>query len=686
MASRSSFVFFFLALFACSAFLASARSSSSLASSVLGLTTVEKSRPVSKVTALLKDMLKQLEKEAEEDEEIYDKMACWCETNDKEKTKSIKDAQARIEDLTSKIQELTASGAQVGAELKGYEAELSQDQSALQKATALNQKQTAEANAEEKDLLESINALKAAILILKKHQGSSLLQLRSSRRSTVASALRSALDKHAELIEGSLTPSQHRSALSFLQADGDYFDAEPTFKQSYAPQSGEIFGILTQMLENFEANLAATVKEGKANNQAYADLKGAKMTQITSEKDQVDAKTQQLADTNEKLAQAKEDLADTKASLAKDEEFLAMLKEKCSMTDSEWNERQKTRQQEMEAVSKALAVLSGDDAHDLFTKTFNPSLLQTASRSSSKAQASQWLATAARRLSSPRLSLLATRVRLDAFTKVKAAINEMIAQLGKEKAEEFKKKDWCEDEFNTNTLQTQKKERTKTEVLAQIEDLESTVKQLTGAMDNLKSEVKEMEIQRKRAGEDREKANKDFQTTVADQRATQKLLKAALTILDDFYGKKGAALLQNDGPAPPAGFDAYKKNSASGDVMSMIEKIIQDAKTLEAEAVRSEEDAQKAYEDFVKETNASTQAKGKELVNKSEEKAKSEAELVEAKKSKDATLLELEQLANYKAQLHQGCDFLFKNFDVRQTARDEEVQALKQALAILSGA
>mmetsp|Transcript_29119 Transcript_29119/g.73550 ORF Transcript_29119/g.73550 Transcript_29119/m.73550 type:complete len:686 (-) Transcript_29119:215-2272(-) len=685
MAIRSAQVAFLLALFACSSSSAFGVSSS-LGATSLALSSADKNRPVSKVTALLKDMLKQLEKEAEEDEEIYDKMACWCETNDKEKTQSVKDAQARIEDLTTQIEELTANSAQVDTELKNYEGELASDQKALDKSTALWQKQTSESNEEEKDLLGSISALKAAITILKKHQGSSLLQLRSSRRSTVASTLRTVMAKHAKLLKGSLTPSQRRSAMSFLQADGDYFDAAPTFKQSYAPQSGEIFGILTQMLETFEANLATTVKEEKENTQSYQDLKSAKTTQINSEEKQIDKKTQQLADTNEKLAQAKEDLADTKASLAKDEEFLAMLKEKCSMTDSEWNERQKTRQQEMEAVSKALAVLSGDDAHDLFTKTFNPSLLQTASRGSSKAQASQWLATAARRLSSPRLSLLATRVRLDAFTKVKAAINEMIAQLGKEKAEEFKKKDWCEDEFNTNTLQTQKKERTKTEVLAQIEDLESTVKQLTGAMDNLKSEVKEMEIQRKRAGEDREKANKDFQTTVADQRATQKLLKAALTILDDFYGKKGAALLQNDGPAPPAGFDAYKKNSASGDVMSMIEKIIQDAKTLEAEAVRSEEDAQKAYEDFVKETNGSIEAKGKQIVNKSEEKAKAEGELVEAKKSKDATTLELEQLANYKAQLHQSCDFVLKNFDVRQTARDEEVSALKQALAILSGA
>merc|ERR1719217_383754 len=107
---------------------------------------------------------------------------------------------------------------------------------------------------------------------------------------------------------------------------------------------------------------------------------------------------------------------------------------------------------------------------------------------------------------------------------------------------------------------------------------------------------------------------------------------------------------------------------------------------MEAEAIRSEEDAQKAYEDFVKETNASIEAKSKDIVNKSETKAKAESELVATKESKEATMLELEQLSNYNAQLHQSCDFVTKNFELRQTARDEEVEALKQAKAILSGA
>jgi len=367
-----------------------------------------------------------------------------------------------------------------------------------------------------------------------------------------------------------------------------------------------------------------------------------------------------------------------------------MLKEKCSTTDAEWEERQKTRQLEMEACSKALAVLSSDDAHDLFTKTFNPAFVQTesAARSERRSKAAAVLSSVAKKVDSPRLSAIAARVRLDAFTKVKKAIDDMVAQLLKEKADEIKHKDFCVEEFNTNQLQTEKKDREKQDLIAKIEDLELSIKTLTSEIETLKSEVAEMQVQMKRAGEDREKQNKEFQQTVADQRASQKLLTAALNILKGFYEKKAALLQKQEpaGPPPPPGFKEYKKNAAAGGVMGMIQQIINDAKAMEAEAIRAEEDAQKAYEDFVKETNASIETKTKEIINKSEEKAKAETDLTQASEDKEAVLLELEQLSNYNAELHQSCDFVMKNFEIRQTARDEEIEALKQAKAILSGA
>jgi len=645
-----------------------------------------KNRPVSRVITLLKDMLKQLEKEAEEDEEIYDKMACWCETNDREKTKAIADAEAKIEMLTLKVEELTAVSARLNTEIKNHEKEVAENQAALDKATAIREKQLAEFNAEEKDLLESISALKSAVTVLSKHN--SFIQMPATHMQAVALTMQRVM-KHAPMLAGVLTRSERRLVTSFIQSPQDYFDAEPTFKQSYAPQSGEIFGILSQMKETFEANLAASQKEEAENQKAYEDLKAAKEAEIKAGQEQIDAKTQELADTDEKNAQAKVDTEDTKASLSADEQFLSMLKEKCQMTDSEWEERQKTRQLEMEAVSKALSVLAGDDAHDLFTKTFNPALVQTATAESSKRRtaASLVLSKAAAKLHNPRLSALAYRVKLDAFERVKKAIDDMVTALLKEKEDEIKHKDFCVDEFNTNQLQTETKEREKQDLIAKIEDLEMTIKTLTEELDGLKAEIAEMQVQLKRAGEDREKQNKEFQMTVSDQRSTQQLLKKALDFLQDFYAKKASFAQQEPaGPPPPAGFKEYKNNAQSGGVMQLIEQIITDAKAMEAEAIRSEEDAQKAYEDFVKETNASIEAKSKDIVEKSEQKAKAEVELVETKEAKEAVMLELEQLSNYNAELHQSCDFVLKNFDLRQTARDEEVEALRQAKAILSGA
>merc|ERR1719488_332529 len=185
-----------------------------------------KNRPVSKVITLLKDMLKQLEKEAEEDEEIYDKMACWCETNDKEKTKSIADAEARISDLTTKIEELTAASARLNTEIKNLEKEVAENQAALDKATAIRQKQLAEFNEEEKDNLEAISALKSAITVLSKHN--SLLQIPKAHMAGIAASVQNAMQKHESLLRGVLTHAERRAVAAFVQAPEDYFDAEPT--------------------------------------------------------------------------------------------------------------------------------------------------------------------------------------------------------------------------------------------------------------------------------------------------------------------------------------------------------------------------------------------------------------------------------------------------------------------------
>merc|ERR1719263_2750041 len=181
-----------------------------------------------------------------------------------------------------------------------------------------------------------------------------------------------------------------------------------------------------------------------------------------------------------------------------------------------------------------------------------------------------------------------------------------------------------------------------------------------------------MQTQVKRAGEDREKENADFQMTIQDQRATQKVLNSALDVLKKVYDKKSfmqQKVSQPAGPPPPPGFKKYEQSSGAGGVMGMLQQIIDDAKTLEKEAIQAETDAQKAYESFVKDTNASIEEKNRDITNKSDEKAQAEGDLT--------AMNEAQQLSNEAADLHKSCDFVLKNFDIRQTARDQEVEALR---------
>mmetsp|Transcript_23430 Transcript_23430/g.53398 ORF Transcript_23430/g.53398 Transcript_23430/m.53398 type:complete len:687 (+) Transcript_23430:97-2157(+) len=647
----------------------------------------DKNRPVTKVINLLKDMQKQLEKEADEDEEVYNKLACWCTNNDKEKTKDIADAEDRINNLISTIEEKTATSSRLNTEIANLEQEVSKNQAALDKATSIRKKELADFNEDEKDMLQSISALKSALVVLGKHNGGAAfldMQLDDTQVAMVAM-----LKKHGAMLGDMLSAEDMRVVKAFTKSPEQFLQQDSS-KDSYAPQSGEVYGILKNMLSTFEANLSQSQKDEMSSQSAYEELKAAKEDEIKEGQNHLENNKEELASTDEDLANAKEDLEDTRNSLSADQKFLMNLKQKCQQTDQEYEERQKTRQEEISAVSEALSFLTSDDAHDLFTRTFNFVQVDFSNGRQQRSDVAKMLVAVGHKLHSPELVTLASKVRLDAFTKVKKAIDDMVSKLLQDKEDEVKHKDYCVEEINTNEREDDLKNRDKAEKEAQIDTLTNTIHSLTKELDTLKAEISTLQTELKRAGEDREKENKDFQDTVADQRATVKLLQKTLDVLKGFYNKKhkGASLAQEDpaGPPPPPGFKSYQKSEGSGGVMGMIQQIIGDAQAEEAQAVQAEKDAQAAYELYVKDTNDSVTAKRDSITNKSDTKAKKEGALQETKKDHNNIMVELEELSNENADLHKACDFTVKNFDIRQTARDEEVEALRQAKAVLSGA
>merc|ERR1719326_462027 len=160
-------------------------------------------------------MIKQLEKEQEEDEEIYEKMACWCGTNDKDKTKAIDEAEARIENLETEIEELTAASARLNQEIANLEAEIAKNEEALEKATAMRQKQLAEFNSEEKDMIEALGAMKQAIEVLQKHHPN-LIQS-DDALVQIGTMMRKQMKNHADILGEVITPAQKRQLASFAQ-------------------------------------------------------------------------------------------------------------------------------------------------------------------------------------------------------------------------------------------------------------------------------------------------------------------------------------------------------------------------------------------------------------------------------------------------------------------------------------
>merc|ERR1719498_861263 len=118
----------------------------------------------------------------------------------------------------------------------------------------------------------------------------------------------------------------------------------------------------------------------------------------------------------------------------------------------------------------------------------------------------------------------------------------------------------------------------------------------------------------------------------------------------------------------------------------MIQQIIEDAKAMEGDAVKAEEGAQIAYETFVTETNAAIDAATKESITSAETKAKAEGVKSETELARDGVVSEIEALIGENGDLHKSCDYTLKNFDLRQAGRMSEMEALKNALSILSGA
>lgn len=667
--------------------------------------------PVQKVIGMLKDMQANLKSEYDEDEAMFKKIACWCHDNTLEKGFQIEDGEAEVARLTKSIEEGEAKKAQLEEEVASLKKEIADNVEELAKAQKIRDEELAAFRKQEQECGVNLQAVNGAIEVLSKHmQAPEKSGVQAAKDRFKYSDVRGGQGPIGgqEFMQARLMSQSAIVNLKDIitrQSDSDSANQVVSALQTGFAGS-EIFGILEQIRDRMGQDCGLAADEEKQRAETFAALKAAKEEQISAAKKAKDEKEKQLAATLQKLAEDKMALDDASKKLQSDKEFLATVEKSCTDTDGQWEERKKARLAEMQAVAETIGFLTSDEAKQTFAKTMGVgapeegeegavSFLQVNMKAlNARNRAADLLRKTAFKTKDEALLEIAATVKLDAFTRVKEAINKMIATLTQEQSDEVKYKDWCVSEIQSNEEAISQEERNIEITQRQIDETTANMERLSQEIAQLNKDISSLKLEMQKSTEQRVKESNEYQMTFQDQEATQKVIKMAMDRLQSFYNKQ--ALLQQvpksnpnaiEAPSPPGKMQDYKKASGqSNAIISTMQDLINDSVVVQNDATNGEQANSDAYTKFMHESNQNWTDMENAIVSKSREKADAEKALVEQQGALQDHNDEKATLETYRGKIHGQCDFVIKNFDVRQDARQQEIEALQEALNIVSGA
>lgn len=632
------------------------------ATAALLATSVKDDGPIAKVTHMLEDMQIELANEKSTDEELYHKLACWCQSTRGTKEASIAAATTLIDRLRASVMSLTSKTHQLVPEIATIKEDMAENEKALSESEEMRKKEKEEFILDEKELIASIAALKGAVAAMAKHHTAFLQGARWRKRHAHSFLQTDASEAEGLLRE--LQPALIPRMLARAHLSTEQRAALAAFMQHRSPGTDVVFGILAQMEETFEKNLEQTRATEKDTVAEFAKLKGAKTRELTAIRANLDASTQELATTEESLAADKQNLADTEAGLKADTKSLLGVKEQCAEGDKEFEERRKARSVEEKAVAECISLMRSDAVTTAFNTTNGTvSFLQVSALT-------RTTAAAARSGSRARLA-----AKLDSFDNVKKAVDTMIAELQKAQQDDEEHKSLCEADTKENDEQTESTEAAIKQQTTEEAEAVATLEELEADIGDLQAELNETKAQMAAAGKDREAANGEYQMTIANQHAAQNVLQLALHKMQLVY-------LQQT----PPDMGEYSPNEKGGGVIGLLESIVEDSKALEAEATKAEKASQESYSEFIKNSNDAIKVVLESMAEKKLKRGKGHASLTYLRKDIASSTQTLDDLQARNATLHDSCSFILKHWDVISQKRGDEIEALHQAMDILSGA
>jgi len=650
--------------------------------------------PIRKVVNMLQAMEKKVQAEGEKEEELYEKFMCYCKNGAGALQKSIADAETKAPELVSDIEAAESSVTQFKGDLKQHQTDRHAAKEAMAEAKAVRATEAAAFATLKSEADANVAATTSAIKAIEKGMSGSFLQTSQGQRMS-------------QLVMGKNDISDYaREELTAFLSN----------KDGYAPASGEITGILKQMLDSMNKDLADAAAAEKTGIGNFEGLMAAKTKEVGALTQAIEEKMVRLGELQVSIVEMKEDLDDTGKALLEDKKFLGNMDKNCKIKAEEHDANIKLRGQELVALADTIKVLNDDDALDLFKKTLPgaASFMQLQVTLADQRRSALATIKAAVRSGRPELSFIALALQGKKvnFSKVLTMIDEMVSVLGAEQQDDDDKKEYCKMQFD---LADDKKKGLERDV----KGLESAIGKEKELIAALADEIKALEAgvvaldkSVAEATQQRKEENDEFTELMASDGAAKEILVFAKNRLNKFYNPKqykapaekeltdedratnaaGGTVLADVSahvapPPPPETAAAYsKKSEESGGVISLIGLMIADLDKEMTVAKTEEKNAQEEYEQTMKDSAEKRAIDTKTLADKGKAKAETAASMDAHGEEKAATTKTLMATHEFISSLHGECDWLIQYYQVRKEARAGEVEALKTAKSVLSGA
>jgi len=670
--------------------------------------------PIRKVVTMLQNIQKKVEKEAEAEKELFEKYMCYCKNGKGDLEQSIAGSDAKIPEVESAIKAAEAQKKQLDEDLVAHRSDREEAKSAIAKATAIRDKEAKTYGDFKTETETNVAAINKAVKSLESGMAGSFLQTPS------AQTLKSFVQMKAKISD-----VDRDDVMAFLAGSS---------QEGYAPQSGEITGILKTMGEEMSKDLAEATATEEGSIKSYNELVSAKEKEIEALTASIEDKTVRSGEVAVSIVEMENDLSDTEAALVDDKKFLADLDKNCKTKEAEWAEIEKSRSEEQVALSDTIKLLNDDDALELFKKTLPSaaSFVQVQTRSSEMRSQAMAAIRAAQAKGGKEVRqkldfiLLALHGKKGGFEKVIGMIDTMMGVLKKEQVDDDNKKEYCETSFDSADDKKKGLEVSIKDSEKAIADTEEGIASLKSEIKALKEGVTELDKSVVEATEQRQKENGEYKELMASNTAAVDLIGLAKNRLNKFYNPKlykappkrelseedriavnmggtapptpapggiagtGITALAEVSAAPPAAPEApkaySKKSEESNGVIAMMDLLIKDLEKEMQVAETAEKDAQADYEQMSEDAKEKRAADVQLAAEKESATAEAEGALQRHMESKLAANKELMATLEFISGLHGECDWLMQNYDTRKEARAGEVESLDKAKAVLSGA